>query len=125
MTIKKIIFWWLLIFLLLWSYLNFSYWLSVSVPSVNSPDVVHGGWGNISGWVSNWKIIANIVTDYIWIALIVFAMVLLMRWGYDLVVSEWKEEELKKTNNKLIYGLVWIVVSISSYFIMTLLMNLF
>ena len=55
----------------------------------------------------------------------VVAFILVLTAGYRLVTSQGKAEDLRKANKMLVWGLVGIFVSLLSYVIIKVLINLF
>jgi len=67
---------------------------------------------------------AKKVTDYLWYILWAISFgVVLFAWTL-LLKSEWEEQELKKANKMLVWWLIWIFVSLLSYSIVNLIINL-
>lgn len=67
----------------------------------------------------------NIVNDYLWFFLWGICMWVLMWWWFRLIVSEWESAEFKQANKMVIYSLAGIVLSISSYYAVQIILNLF
>lgn len=68
--------------------------------------------------------VINIVNKYLWFSLWLIAMIIFVYAGIKLIVS-WKSEEFKKSNTMLLGAGIAIVVSMLSYTLINLLINLF
>ena len=113
--------------------LNFySYTLSLDLPTNCSwlP------WCNLAGlekWANpeNWKVEANKIFATLWLILsewvkfvAVFAVVALMLAGLNLVIGwwlSWEEEKVSQAKKWVLWALVWVVLSISAWWIISLL----
>lgn len=69
--------------------------------------------------------LVNLVNKYLWFALWVVAMVVLVIAGFKLVTARWDEKEMKKVNTMLIWLVVWVFIAIFSYLIVRVVANLF
>ncbi len=69
--------------------------------------------------------LVNLVNKYLWFALWVVAMVVLVIAGFKLVTARWDEKEMKKVNTMLIWLVVWVFIAIFSYLIVRVVSNLF
>ncbi len=67
----------------------------------------------------------KVINKYLWFFTGVVSFILVLTAGYRLVTSKWKAEDLKKANKMLVWGLVGIFVSLLSYAIVKVLINLF
>ncbi len=69
--------------------------------------------------------LVNLANKYLWFALWVVAMVVLVIAGFKLVTARGDEKEMKKVNNMLIWLVVWVFIAIFSYLIVRVVSNLF
>lgn len=114
------------LFLFLFSLLNVNA-LSITVPSTEwNDDIIINGEGSITwegvGWF--WKNIFIKINDYLWVFMVIITWIFLIRWWIRLIIAQWSDEEFNKTNNIIIFSLIWIGVSIGSYLIIRLITNL-
>lgn len=91
-------------------------------------------WNDLTSSSSAWQVIyekrnvfdfIKLINDYVWFFLFFIAMVVLVWWWIQLFTSEWDPAYLKKANMTVVYWLIWIVISVSAYFIVKLLVNVF
>ena len=68
--------------------------------------------------------IINIINKYLWFSLWLIAMIIFVYAGILLIVW-WKKENFEKSNKMLIWAGVALVISILSYTVINLLINLF
>ena len=78
----------------------------------------------IDGW-SYYVGLSKTINTYLWIAVWFVSLIVVLYAWFLLVSSSWNPEDLKKANKMLIWWLVWIFVSLLSYLIIKLLVNLF
>jgi len=78
----------------------------------------------IDGW-SYYVKLSKTINTYLWIAVWFVSLIVVLYAWFLLVSSSWNPEDLKKANKMLIWWLVWIFVSLLSYLIIKLLVNLF
>ena len=122
--LKKIIILITLLFSSLLSFLNLSY-AEDDVKWVLSEIADSKAWDIEPGWVGAWKTKDFIVN--IWkkiLAPIVFLVGLLIAFigFYKLFFSD-KEDERKKWLNFVLYGVIWVIISVSGYFLATTLVG--
>ncbi len=67
----------------------------------------------------------NLVNKYLWFALWVVAMVVLVIAWIKLITARWDEKEMKTVNQLIIWLVVWIVIAIFSYLLVRLVANVF
>lgn len=113
--------------LLICSFVLFnSFWFSynVSLPQNVWDDIKTEGNINSS---SNKDIsdVFKLVNKYLWIMMGSISLWVLLYAWYLLLFSEWNQEQLKKTNKIIIWGIVWIFVSLFAGNIINLIINLF
>ncbi len=121
--IKKLILCLWLIIIFLNNYL-FSQVPTVELPWNTWPDIIIQD--TTIEWDSfYWKDMFKKINSILWISVWIIAAIIAILWWYDLIVSEWNQEELKKTNKKIIYWMVWIIIAMASYTIMKLIIDLF
>jgi hypothetical protein len=65
------------------------------------------------------------VNQYLWFGLWVVCMVILVWWGIQLITAWGDAEKMKKTNKLLMGALIGILISILSYSVVRLVVNLF
>lgn len=117
--------------ILIWIFLtniliSIVFWVTIEIPPVNGSDDIISPDGDTIIWETNsWMNLMKQANEYVWFVLFLVAMIMLIVGGYWLITAEWDSAYLKKANKLVIYGLVWIVISISSYFIVKLLVNMF
>ncbi len=69
--------------------------------------------------------LVNLANKYLWFALWVVAMVVIVIAGFKLVTARWDDKEMKKVNNMLIATVAWVFIAIFSYLIVRVVSNLF
>ncbi len=69
--------------------------------------------------------IIRLINEYLWIAIGVVCMGVIVFAGIKLVTSRGDDAELKKATNALIGAMVGIVISIFAYIIVRTVLNLF
>jgi len=118
---KKII---LLISLFLWISFVSSY--QVDVPNPTN-DVKSQIWWTIDDLTTTdyYQSLAKTINTYLWFIFGSVALWMLLYGWILLISSNGDPAELKKANKILIWGLVWIFVSLLAYLIIKLLINLF
>jgi len=117
--LKKLV---LLLVIFFWVWLTFSY--QVDVP--NKTTDINSKWTiTTSSTKSYYQDLSKTINDYLWF---IFGSVALWMVFYGwilLISSNGDPADLKKANKILIWGLVWIFVSLLAYLIIKLLINLF
>jgi len=121
--IKKIILFLCLNFLGLIQYFSFSYQVDIPNPTPN----IQSEWTIIASNSNNSYIfsLAKILTTYIWLFTGVVAFAVVLYAWFLLTTAQWNQDDLKKANKMLVWGLVWIFVSLLSYLIIKVLVGLF
>ena len=130
--LKKFI---LLTCLSLFGFINYySFWYQVDLP--NPTQNIQSEWTIIASKVDEddekkedrmpyFEYLVKILTTYIWLFTWVVAFwVVLFAW-FLLTTSQWTPEDLKKANKMLVWWLVGIFVSLLSYLLVKVLINLF
>lgn len=116
MKIKKLFFSILLFFVQVW----YSFALSVSVPWDN--------WGETISVSSNtnyvWSLL-RMANKYIWFAIWVSAVLVLMRAWWELMSADWDESKVKNANRTLIYLAIWLIIALFAYTLVRIAANLF
>ncbi len=109
---KKII-----IFLLGFFYLSTFAWDIPNVPKLGLP------WDNV--WVSNaiWEIGWDLVSLMIKYTAIVAVISLMLAWIYY-ILSGWEDEKVKKAKNWIMWSLIWVLLSVSAWWIIQLINSL-
>lgn len=67
----------------------------------------------------------NLVNKYLWFALWVVAMVVLVIAGIKLITARWDEKEMKKVTQLMVWLVVWVIIAIFSYLLVRLIANVF
>jgi len=67
----------------------------------------------------------NLANKYLWFALGVVGMGVLIVAGVKLVTARWDDKEMKIVNHLLIGLVVWVIIAIFSYLIVRVVANLF
>ena len=67
----------------------------------------------------------NLVNKYLWFALWVISMVVLVIAGIKLITARWDEKVMKSVNQLIIWLVVGIVIAIFSYLLVRLIANVF
>lgn len=105
----------------------YSFWYQVDLPSPTSN--IQSEWTiTDSDSVKNkpyFEYISKILTTYVWLFTWVVAFAVVLYAWFLLTTSQWTPEDLKKANKMLVWWLVWIFVSLLSYLIIKVLINLF
>jgi len=125
----------LLTCLSLFGFINYySFWYQVDLP--NPTQNIQSEWTIIASKVDEddekkedrmpyFEYLVKILTTYIWLFTWVVAFwVVLFAW-FLLTTSQWTPEDLKKANKMLVWWLVGIFVSLLSYLLVKVLINLF
>lgn len=68
--------------------------------------------------------VINLVNKYLWFSLWLIAMIIFV-YAWILLISWWKKDSFEKANKMLIWAGIAIVVSMLSYTVVNLLINLF
>lgn len=119
---KKIVIIFSLGFVLL---INSSFSINISIPNNHAqPDVAVLWSTNIERTESNLFDIINWINDYLWFGIWVICLWALVYGWFGLISSQWSEDKMKKANKILLWALVWILISILSYAIVRLIVNL-
>jgi len=69
--------------------------------------------------------IIQIINDYLWFTIAWVAMVVLVYWWIKLITAGWKKETVSSANKMIFSAAIAIFVSILSYAIIKLVVNLF
>ncbi len=102
------------------------YAVVVKVPDWNWDDDVAVLWPTTVQWSErDIFVLINKINEYLRFSIWAICMWLLVYAGIKLIFSWWDEEANKKTSNLLIWAVIWIVVSMLSYVIVKLIVNLF
>lgn len=106
-------------------FVNSSFSINISIPNDQSqPDVAVLWSTNIERTESNLFDIINWINDYLWFGIWVICLWALVYGWFGLITSQWSEDKMKKANKILLWALVWILISILSYAIVRLVVNL-
>jgi len=66
----------------------------------------------------NWHIIFTVINWLNWFVWIVVVL-MIMYAGFQIIFSNWEEEKVKKARKAIIYIIIWILILIFNYFILT------
>ena len=116
----------ILLFLVMTLSSLFSFWYQVDLPSPTSN--IQSEWTILSSSSQKHSYFFNVfkvLTTYIWLFTWVVAFWVVLYAWFLLVSSHWTPEDLKKANKMLVWWLVWIFVSLLSYLLVKVLINLF
>lgn len=105
--------------------LSFSFAIEVYMPdgaSIDGESWVSFETDSSSSW---WLDLFNVVNKYLWYILWLILIWVLVYAGSLLITSEWDPAVLKKINKLVIYAFVWLAITISAYFFIKLLVNIF
>ena len=108
---------------ILWLF-SFTFTYKVDLPSTQ-PDSRINETTIESDWNEFYKDISKKVNDFLWFILWTVSFAAVIYAWFLLVSSNWSDEDLKKANKILTWGLIWIFVSLLSYVIVKLLIGLF
>ncbi len=122
---KKIIIWLFTLIWLAWIFQQ-SFAVTVELPRAhNNPDIAVVWPEEISG--DEWTFFNTIqmVNQYLWFGLGAICMWVLVWGGIQLITASGNDEKMKKTNKLLMWALIGILISILSYSVVRLVVNLF
>lgn len=120
--LTKIIIW----ITLLWLNLSNVFGITLQVPTPSGQEDIVVTWPTqVESDESTVFNIIQIVNDYLWFAIAWVAMVLLVVAGLKLITASGDKEQMTKANNMVIGSMIAIFVSILSYAIVKLVVNLF
>ena len=103
-----------------------SFAITVELPRAQgNPDIAVIWPEQISGDESTFFNTIQMVNQYLWFWLWVVCMVILVWWGIQLITAWGDAEKMKKTNKLLMWALIGILISILSYSVVRLVVNLF
>lgn len=113
----------LLILLLPIFTLNNVFAVSVELPPISSDEV----WGSqvVDTDKDSWIKFIDFVNEYLWFFLGILIMAYLIWAWIELFSAEGREEPLNKANKFIVYLVVWIILSMLSYAMVRVLVNLF
>jgi len=95
-----------------------------AAPSIDCGDLPGCGGGSVSGSNAPITFIGNLIAEVIkYVA--VFAVIALMISGILYLISGGEEEKIKKAKTWIIWSLVGVLLSVSSWFIINLINNLY
>ncbi|UFX82540.1 hypothetical protein [Candidatus Absconditicoccus praedator] len=104
---------------------TYSFAINVSMPGgTSTQDVAGGGRETIRSDDGFFLSLLDVINTYLWFFLGVVGMGVVMYGGYLLVTSRGDDEQYKKANKILIYGVAGIIVALSSYALIRLVVNL-
>lgn len=123
--IKKILFGLFGMFVL-WSFFQQSFAITVELPRAQwNPDIAVIWPEQISWDESTFFNTIQMINQYLWFGLGAISMGVLVWWGIQLITASWDEAKMKKTNKLLMWALIGILISILSYSVIRLVVNLF
>ncbi len=125
--LKKI----LLVVLLLWvNIFAINHWVSANAPEVNcfwlpgcvDSNISDPSKANVENnlWI---KVVANIVWQMVQFVAVI-AVIALILSGMMYLLSWWEEEKTKKAKTWITWSLIWVLVSISAWWIINMLNNI-
>lgn len=110
----------------LWSFITLTNAIVVEVPDPSGTNDIAVVWATqISGDESSLFATIQMVNKYLWMALWLVCMVLLVYSGIGLITANWDEKKMKTANKVLTGSLIWIIISIFSFSVVRLVINLF
>ncbi len=111
---------------MIWSIFQQSFAITIELPRAQgNPDIAVIWPEEISGDETTFFNTIQLVNKYLWFWLGVVCMVILV-WGGIQLISAWGDaEKMKKTNKLLMWALIGILISILSYSVVRLVVNLF
>ncbi|MDD3263106.1 MAG: hypothetical protein PHR61_04665 [Candidatus Absconditabacteria bacterium] len=108
------------------SFFQQSFAITVELPRAQgNPDIAVIGPEQISGDETTFFNTIQLVNKYLWFGLGVVCMVVLVWGGIQLITANGNDEKMKKTNKLLMGALIGILISILSYSVVRLVVNLF
>ncbi len=90
----------------------------------DADETIHQQQENVEEDQDFWIDLISIVNEYLWFFVWIIAMGVVLYGWYLLVTSSGNEEEYKKATKLLIYWLVWIIVALSAYLLVSFIVNL-
>lgn len=123
----KTVFLWLLLLCIIYTGVSFAWDLRVEIPNgewfqdiiADDPFIT---WNKASNSFTKFVQLAN---TYLWIAVLVVFMIMLIYAWFTLITSRWDAEKFKKGNMMLMYIGIWLWVALLAYVIINVLVNLF
>jgi len=110
----------------LWSFFQQSFAITVELPRAQwNPDIAVIWPEQISWDESTFFNTIQMINQYLWFGLGAISMGVLVWWGIQLITASWDEAKMKKTNKLLMWALIGILISILSYSVIRLVVNLF
>lgn len=98
----------------------------VEIPrDLGNPDVAVTGPEQITGDESSIFETLQLINKYLWFSIGAVCMGVLVWWGIQLITANGNADKMKKTSKLLMWVLVGILISILSYSIIRLVINLF
>lgn len=108
------------------SFFQQSFAINVELPRAQwNPDIAVIWPEQISGDETTFFNIIEMVNQYLWFGLWLVCMVVLVWGGIQLITASGDAEKMKKTNKLLMWALIGILISILSYSVIRLVVNLF
>lgn len=103
-----------------------SFAITVELPRTQgNVDIAVVGPEEISGDESTFFDTIQMINQYLWFGLGAVCMGVLVWWGIQLITADGDTEKMKKTNKLLMGALIGILISILSYSVIRLVVNLF
>lgn len=122
---KKILIWLVGIFTI-WLFFQQSFAITVELPRTQGNEDIAVVWPEQISWdESTFFDTIQMINQYLWFGLGAVCMVVLVWGGIQLITASWDEAKMKKTNNLLMGALIGILISILSYSVIRLVVNLF
>jgi hypothetical protein len=103
-----------------------SYGITIQVPSQQGQTDVAVLWStSIQENESTLLNVIQLINSYLWFAIWVVCMAVLIRGWVKLITAQWDEKKMAEANKLLLWALAWIIISLLSYALIRLIVNLF
>ncbi len=98
----------------------------LQVPSDGLQEDIYVTWPTQVQWdESSFFELIQTINTYLWFAIWVVCMAVLVYWGFVLISGQWNPEKMKQANKLLMGALIGILISVFSYALIKLIINLF
>jgi len=105
---------------------SFSYGIIIQVPAQQWQTDVAISWPtDIQENESTLFSFIQLINSYLWFAIGVVCMAVLIWWGVKLISAQWDEKKMAEANKLLLWALAWIIISLVSYALIKLVVGLF
>ncbi len=99
--------------------------LSVQIPTPSGQEDIIVATSTVSSDESTLFDVIQIINDYLWFAIAGVAMIVIAAAWIKLILAQWDKEQTSSANKMLISAIIAIFVSMMSYAIIKLVVNLF